>query len=289
VRAAAASPPFPPASPGRARRQLTGLLRRSPRAFGLPRARWTLRLLAGALLWLAGLSDAGVHRLLRRLGLRYRRGQEHLSSPDPDYAAKLAAVARARKEAAAAPGRAVLLYEDELTYYRRPSVARCHQPRGGPGAYAEQGHGRNRKRRVVAAVDARTGRLHHWQGGRAGAKELARFFAGLAEAYPGAERVYVALDNWPVHFLPAVLDKLSGTPVRLLRLPTYAPWTNPVEKVWRKLKQEVLHQHDYRDDWEGLQGAVAQWLARAAQDPEGLRRYTGLRRRRRRKRGLKPK
>jgi hypothetical protein len=108
------------------------------------RALVCVRDLAGALPWLAALSDSGVHRLPRRLGVVYRRGQEHLRSPEPDYRAKPAAVARARKEAAA-PGRVVLLYADELTDYRRSSVARCHQPRGGRGAYAEQGHGAGRQ------------------------------------------------------------------------------------------------------------------------------------------------
>jgi len=181
----------------------------------------------------------------------------------------------------------VLLYLDELTYYRRPSVARCHQPRGGPGAYAEQGHGR--KRRVIGALEANAGPWHHGQGDRAGVRELMRFYRGLAAAYPEAETIYVAQDNWPVHFLPPVLASLEGTPVRWLRLPTYAPWTNPVAKVWRQLKPELLHQHDYQDDWAGLQGAVEQWLQQAAQDPEELRRYTGLKRRRRKKRCLKPK
>jgi len=249
-----------------------------------------LRLLAGAVLWLATLSDSGIHRLLRRLDLGNRRGQEHRRSPDPAYRAKLAAVARARKEAAALGGRVVLVYLDELTYYRRPGVARCHQPRGGPGAYAEQGHGRNRKRRVIGALDACTGRLHFWQGGKAGVKELARFYRQLAAAYPAAETIYVALDNWPVHFLPELLAELAGTPVVLLRLPTYAPWTNPIEKVWRKLKQELLHQHDFGDDWLGLCAAVEQWLQRASEDPRGLLRYTGLRRRRKpRRQKVKPR
>jgi hypothetical protein len=248
-----------------------------------------LRLLAGTLLWLASLSDSGIHRLVRRLGLCYRRGQEHLRSPDPDYQAKLAAVARAKQQAKASSGRVVLLYLDELTYYRRPSVARCHQPRGGPGVYAEQGYGRNRKRRVIGALEANTGRLHYQQSHRAGARELLRFYQGLMAAYPQAEAIYVAQDNWPVHFLPHLLASLQGTPVRLLRLPTYAPWTNPMEKVWRKLRQELLHQHDYQDDWAGLQAAVEHWLERAGQDPDSLRRYTGLKRRRRRKRCVKPK
>src|SRR5438270_244168 len=93
-----------------------------------------------------------------------------LNVADGGQLREVAALARATKEAAAAPGRVVLLYEDELTYYRRPSVARCHQPRGGPGAYAEQGHRSNHKRRVVGALDACSGRWHAWQGSRAGVK-----------------------------------------------------------------------------------------------------------------------
>ncbi len=231
------------------------------------------------MVWLAGLSLSGRWRLLRRLGLVYRRGQAHLHSPDPDYAAKLAAVRAARRQAAAPGGEVVLLYLDEFTYYRRPEPAPAYAPAGGPGPPAEQGQAANRKRRVIGALDAVSGRLTSWQGDKAGARELGRFYAALRAAYPRAETIYVAQDNWPVHFLPGVTGPLAGGPVRLLRLPTYAPWTNPIEKVWRKLQQELLRMHDFGDDWAGLQAAVAQWLARGADDPEGLRRYTGLRRR----------
>jgi hypothetical protein len=240
--------------------------------------------LAHALLWLAGLSLSGRWRLLRRLGIVYRRGQEHLHSPDPDYTRKLAAVARARRQVAASDGKVVLLYLDEFTYYRRPEAAPAYAPAGGPGLPAEQGHQCNRKRRVIGALDALSGRLLSWQGSKAGVYELNRFYDAIREAYPEAETIYVAQDNWPVHFLPAVLEHLESSPLRLLRLPTYAPWTNPIEKVWRKLRQELLRMHDFGDDWVGLQAAVAQWLARAAEDGEGLRRYTGLRRRQSRRR-----
>jgi hypothetical protein len=247
------------------------------------RARWTLALLLGAVLWLAGLSPSGAWRLLQRLGVAYRRGQEHLHSPDPDYRTKLAAVARARAAARGRPGKVVLVYLDEFTYYRRPSVARCYAPAGGPGQPAEQGCGRNRKRRVVGALDAVSGRLTSWQGSKAGVDELLQFYRRLLAEYPAVEELYVAQDNWPVHFLPRLLEGLQGTPVRLLRLPTYAPWTNPIEKVWRKLKQEVLHQHSFGDDWAGLVAEVGGWLEQARSDPKGLKRYTGLRRRRRRR------
>jgi hypothetical protein len=239
------------------------------------------------LLWLGGLTLSGRWRLLRRLGVAYRRGQEHLHSPDPEYRRKVAAVRRARREAAASGGRVVLLYLDEFTYYRRPQAAPAYAPAGGPGVPAEQGHRANRKRRVIGALDAVSGRLLSWQGGKAGVQELNRFYDRIRAAYPQAATIYVAQDNWPVHFLAGVTGHLAGGPIRPLRLPTYAPWANPIEKVWRKLKQELLRMHDFADDWAGLVAAVTQWLARAASQPLDLRRYTGLRRRRRRKRRVK--
>jgi len=239
-----------------------------------------LALLVGAVLWLAPVTASGAHRILTRLGIVYRRGQEHLCSPDPEYRTKMGVTRRARAEARRSAGRVVFVYLDEVTYYRRASAGRCYAPVGGPGPYAEQGHRPNTKRRVVGALDAVTGRLTYWQGAHAGVAQLVRFYARLRAEYPDAEVIYVAQDNWPDHFHPAVLGSLVGTPIRLLRLPTYAPWTNPIEKVWRKLRQEVLHQHDFGDDWAGLTGAVSDWLDHARADPDGLRRYTGLRPRR---------
>ena len=240
--------------------------------------------MASALLWLAGLTLSGRWRLLHRLGVVYRRGQEHVHSPDAEYNRKVAAVRRARREAAASGGRVVLVYLDEFTYYRRPEAAPVYAPAGGPGPPAEQGHKANRKRRIIGALNAVGGQFHSRQGSKAGVKELNRFYDELRAAYPQAEKIYVAQDNWPVHFLPGVTAHVAGGPITFLRLPTYAPWTNPIEKVWRKLKQELLRMHDFGDDWAGLVAAVNQWLARAAAQPLDLRRYTGLRRRRRKRR-----
>jgi len=33
--------------------------------------------------------------------------------------------------------------------------------------------------------------------------------------------------------------------ITLVYLPTYAPWLNPIEKLWRKAYQEVLHLHRF--------------------------------------------
>jgi hypothetical protein len=255
---------------------LLEIVHRPPRAAGLDHARWTLAALLGTVLWLGGLTASGLSQLLARLGVRYRRGQEHLHSPDPEYDAKMARIAAARAEATARPGAVVLVYQDEFTAYRRPSVARAWHEAGGPGRPAALGQKSNNERRLIAALDARDGRVFCWQRAHADVQTLIRFYGALAEAYPWAERIYVAQDNWPVHFHERVLEALAGTTVTLLRLPTYAPWTNPIEKLWRRLKQELLHQHDFGDDWEGLKAAISAWLQKWSGPSPGLLRYVGL-------------
>jgi hypothetical protein len=249
---------------------------RLPRAAGVDRSRWSLAALLTAVRWLGELSVSGLSRLLARLGVRYRRGQEHLHSPDPEYDAKMAALAEARAEASARPGAVVLVYQDEFTAYRRPSVAQAWHQAGGPGRPAELGQKANNERRLIGALDAVDGRVFCWQRAHADVGTLIRYYQALADAYPSAEKIYVAQDNWPVHFHPQVIEALRPTKVHLLRLPTYAPWTNPIEKMWRRLKQELLHQHDFGDNWEGLKGAICAWVQKWSGPSPGMLRYVGL-------------
>jgi len=74
--------------------ELETYLRQSPRHFGLSQTRWTLRALARTVPSLKGLTDSGVYRALVRLGLRYKRGQPHVHSPDPQYEEKRGAWSR---------------------------------------------------------------------------------------------------------------------------------------------------------------------------------------------------
>jgi hypothetical protein len=56
----------------------------------------------------------------------------------------------------------------------------------------------------------------------------------------------------------------------------YASWTNPIEKLWRWLKQEVLHLHRLADQWPELQQRVDHLLVQFAHGSKALLRYVGL-------------
>ena len=98
----------------------------------------------------------------------------------------------------------------------------------------------------------------------------------VRQAYGEAPRILLIWDNWPVHYHEQVLLAASAQRIELLFLPSYAPWLNPIEKLWRKLKQEVLSLHRCSDAWPELQEQVRTFLQgydRAAPD---LLRYVGL-------------
>ena len=80
--------------PGRGRKaradasEVQRYARQSPQSFGLMQTRWTLRALAQVVPSLEGFTEMGVWKVLRRAGFRYKRGQPHLHSPDPQYEEK---------------------------------------------------------------------------------------------------------------------------------------------------------------------------------------------------------
>jgi hypothetical protein len=147
---------------------------------------------------------------------------------------------------------------------------------GSDRPYAEQGQGYNSARRIAACLDVNTGRLLAWQRAHFDPGTVLRFYQAVEQSYPQAEHLFLIQDNWPVHWHPEVLAGWKGSKITLVALPTYAPWLNPVEKVWRKLYQEVLHLHPWVTAWERLQATVQAWLEQWAEGSTGLLHYVGL-------------
>jgi putative transposase len=121
-----------------------------------------------------------------------------------------------------------------------------------------------------------TGRLFTWQRVRFDRYTLIRFYNALQAAYPDADEIFLVQDNWPVHHHPDIQVWVKDSNITILFLPTYAPWTNPIEHVWLRLRQDVLHLHSYADDWQAIQHAVQRWLDQYAHGSQHLLQAVGL-------------
>jgi hypothetical protein len=294
--------PFPPLSPQQAQEQLRDILAQSPRLFAIELTRWTLAaLLHICRAWVRVVTLVGLWKLLRRLGLRYKRGRLAVHSPDTSYARKRQGIAAIEAQVRADPQRFVLLYVDEFTYTRQPTLAKAYAPAGPCQVVARLGYRQNYEYRILAAVNALTGQVHYLLRNHIKVATLRDFWRQLHMAYPQAETIYVVLDNWPVHYHPDALVVLQPQPFAadfivppnwptqarpslvpdelplvLVPLPTYASWLNPIEKLWRYLRQTVSHLHPFEDDSDALKAAVATFLDRFAAGSLPLLRYIGL-------------
>jgi len=227
-----------------------------------------------ALDWLAGYSLPGVCRALQRLRVGRQRGHFRWQSPDPAYAAKLQTITVALGQARRPSAATAVLYVDEFSLSRQPTLGPAYCPPGHPPV-AARALRRNTYYRYAAALDATTGRVTWLGRSRLGVQNLTRFLVKVRHAY-GDRPLFLIWDNWPVHHHPVVADAAADLAIRLLYLPTYAPWTNPVEKVWRWLSEDLLRHHRLADHFAALQTAVATWLDQFAQDSAALLRYVGL-------------
>jgi transposase len=72
--------------------------------------------------------------------------------------------------------------------------------------------------------------------------QIAEFLQQLVDKHP-QETIYVAWDNVNTHQddeVEAVVRSAAGRLV-LMYLPTYSPWLNPIEMLWRHFRRQVTH------------------------------------------------
>ena len=267
---------FPLLGKAAARNQVEYLLHQSPRRYGLSRTRWRLQDVGRALKWLQGCSEPGIYKVLKRLGFSRKRAMNFIHSPDPDYHRKWKAILQAFLDAVNHPDEVVIVFLDEFSYYRQPTLACAYHATGKTLPFAFQVARANTRTRLVAVLNGLTGKVTYLQRSKIGVLALQEFYQQVRTDYPQAKRIYVVQDNWPVHKLPEVLQALHDQRLIPLFLPTYASWLNPIEKLWRWLKQDVLHLHPLSNDLEILRTQVRNFLDAFTSGSDPLLHYVGL-------------
>jgi transposase len=243
-----------------------------------PPSRWTLRTIRATFDLFGDLTLGGVGRALERCGIGLRSGVVQHYSPDPEYMPKCEKLYKCLNEAAAMPGRVVLVFLDEMGYARWPEPAPDWTgPAPAPPPATDRAGSPNRLWRIIGALNAVTGRVDFLDAYIVGRAKVIKFYERLNEAYPDVERLLVVQDNWSIHTHDDVLGALKQWPrIEPVWLPTYSPWLNPIEKLWRWLRQDVLKLHRLAGDWPSLRGRVNQFLGQFASGSQELLRYVGL-------------
>jgi transposase len=248
---------------------LRALLHQSPRTFGKPTSLWTLELAAEVAyeqgLTTTRVSDETIRATLARMGVRWRRAKEWITSPDPEYARKKARRDRLIRLAQQHPDW-LLGFADEVWWSRlAPPALHAWQDDDRPLHLVEQTVARDDPDPKALACYGLLARS--WDTQRQRSEELwLRFVDGrpvsavtidfltwcAARAQERGKRaVLLVWDNASWHDSQIVRSwvrmhnrqvKQVGLGVRLLvcALPIKSPWLNPIEPKWLHGKRKVL-------------------------------------------------
>jgi putative transposase len=108
-------------------------------------------------------------------------------------------------------------------------------------------------------------------------REIAELLQLLVDKHPTGT-IYVAWDNATTHEddeVEAVVRAAAGRLV-LLYLPTYSPWLNPIEMLWRHYRREVTHCELF-ETVKALLAATRDFFDRYNQTPEKVLSIIGSR------------
>ena len=243
-------------------------------AEGPPPSRWTLETIRATFDWLTNYTLSGVWRQLQRLDLRLRSARVQQFSPDPQYADKMLDLEMSLWEARRYPETVVAVFLDQMGFARWPDPATDW---ASATPVADRHGSKQGLWRTMGALNALTGQVTYVDGYIVGRAKVIECYGRLVEAYPQAEQIYAIQDNWSIHKHPDVQKALLQWPqVEPVWLPTYAPWLNPIEKLWRWLRQDVLKLHRLAEDWRAVRDRVRQFLDQFAHGSQRLLQYVGL-------------
>jgi len=134
----------------------------------------------------------------------------------------------------------VFYYADEFNVSWLHSLRALWSPKGQQVMIPTPGQ--PYRRYGLGAVNYHTGETVILFKRRKRRREVAELLQALVDKHPTGT-IYVAWDNADTHEDDEVEAVVRGAAGRLvlLSLPTYSPWLNPIEMLWRHFRREVSH------------------------------------------------
>lgn len=215
----------------------------SPQDYGWARPTWTQELLCVVLARQTGLrvSQPTMSRCLKAIGARLGRPRPIVGCPWPP-ARRNRHARRIRRLVGTLPPEELAFYADEVDIHLNPKVGADWMLPGQQKVVVTPG--RNVKRFLAGALDARSGRLLWTAATHKRSGLFIELLRKIDRAYPAARRIHVIVDNYSIHSSRQTQLALAGLPrLRLHFLPPYCPELNPIERVWLDLHAAVTRNH----------------------------------------------
>ena len=161
----------------------------------------------------------------------------------------------------------VAVYEDEVDIHLNPKIGLDWMVRGQQKQVLTPG--KNQKRYLAGAKNARTGELIWGEGTKKNSLLFILLLWKLTQHYADAKKIHVILDNYSIHTTEQVklsLGTVHGRRIELHFLPPYCPDHNAIERTWEDLHANVTRNHTCAE-MEELMKNVRFYLKRQSHPP----------------------
>jgi transposase len=221
----------------------------SPRQHGYRRPTWTQELLVLVLAKKIGVrvSTTTMCRVLKRLKIRLGRPKPIVGCPWKKRR-RIRRIKQIERLLHTVPKDEVIVFADEVDIHLNPKIGPDYMLSGTQKTVLTPG--KNEKRYLAGALNARTGRLTFVEADRKDSDLFIRQLWQLVKRdYPRARRIHIILDNYKIHSSQRTMLALGalGDRVQLHFLPPYCPDHNRIERTWKDLHDNVTRNHTCRN------------------------------------------
>lgn len=256
--------------------ELARLIEAGPQAAGFSAACWRSPLVQALILTRFGVSYSVFYlaQLLKNLGFSWQKAAFVSAHLDEEKRRAWCrdtwptAVRLARQQGA------LLLFGDEASFPQWGTLTYTWGRKGQQPQVPTSGVRKGYK--VFGLIDYFTGRFFYQ--GQEGRLDTAAYVAFLTRVLAQTtQRLVLIQDGARYHTSKAAQAFFAQHQERLtvFQLPSYSPDYNPIEKLWKQVKQEDTHLH-YFPTFEALTTKVEQALVKFAQAPQAILSLCGL-------------
>lgn len=168
----------------------------------------------------------------------------------------------------------MLLYQDE-THIRSYQSLRATWSQSGVQRQVPT-YGHHAYVTVFGTVEARTGKIVTSITSKAKQEQFLEFVQLLLKEYKGKFMILV-IDGSPIHRSQLIQDFLEEHQDQLMTvpLPPYSPSLNPIERLWKWLKEQVIA-NKFHPTKASIEEAVKSFLAEVSANPDTVLQRLGL-------------
>lgn len=230
------------------KKELKEMILKSPEDFGYDSGIWTAAMVQDLIFKTFNVeySTGYISQLLRQLGLSHKKLDAVSHKADKEQQQLFRKETFPEIVRKAFRQKAVILFQDESNFRQ---WSRIGYSWGEKGQRVEaKVNMTSRTQRVFGAIELSSADFIYKLTERCTCESFLDFLMDVVEKYPG-RKIFMFIDNGRIHDNAAISRYLLNNrdKIELVRFPKYSPMLNPIERLWKKVKLNFMHNRYFAD------------------------------------------